>query len=67
MKVRFVCDSGANIHSARTEVINTEDYGLSDEEWMELTDDEKQKFVEEWAYENLQIYFDEENLRSRWD
>lgn len=67
MKVKFVCDSGANIHSARTEVIDTEDYGLSDEEWLSLTEDEKQKFVEEWAYEHLQIYFDEENLKSRWN
>lgn len=61
MEVKFVCDSGANIHSARTEVINTEDYGYTDEEWKSLTDNQKQEIVEEWAYEHLEIYWDEEN------
>ena len=63
MKVKFVCDSGANIHSARTEVIDTEDYGYTDEEWLELSEEQKQEIVEEWANERLQVYFDEENLK----
>lgn len=67
MKVKSVCDSGANIHSARTEVINTEDYGFEDDEWLALSEDQKQSVVEEWAYEKLEIYFDEENLKGRWD
>ena len=67
MKVKFVCDSGANIHSARTEVVDTEDYGYTDEEWLELSEEQKQEIVEEWAYERLQVYFDEENLKGKWD
>ena len=67
MKVKFVCDSGANIHSARTEVVDTEDYGYTDEEWLELSEEQKQEFVEEWANERLQVYFDEENLKGKWD
>ena len=67
MKVKFVCDSGANIHSARTEVIDTEDYGYTDEEWLELSEEQKQEIVEEWANERLQVYFDEENLKGEWD
>ena len=67
MKVKFVCDSGANIHSARTEVIDTEDYGYTDEEWLELSEEQKQEIVEEWACERLQVYFDEENLKGKWD
>lgn len=67
MKVKFVCDSGANIHSARTEVIDTEDYGYTDEEWLELSEEQKQEIVEEWANERLQVYFDEENLKGKWD
>ena len=67
MKVKFVCDSGANIHSARTEVVDTEDYGYTDEEWLELSEEQKQEIVEEWANERLQVYFDEENLKGRWD
>lgn len=60
MKIKFVCDSGANIHSARKEVINTEDYGFEDDEWLALSDDQKQKVVEDWAYDRLEIYWDEE-------
>ncbi len=72
MKVKFVCDSGANIHSARTEVVDTEvvdteDYGYTDEEWLELSEEQKQEIVEEWANERLQVYFDEENLKGKWD
>ena len=67
MKVKFVCDSGANIHSARTEVIDTEDYGYTDEEWLELSEEQKQEIVEEWANERLQVFFDEENLKGKWD
>ena len=67
MKVKFVCDSGANIHSARTEVVVTEDYGYTDEEWLELSEEQKQEIVEEWANERLQVYFDEENLKGKWD
>ena len=67
MKVKFVCDSGANIHSARTEVVDTEDYGYTDKEWLELSEEQKQEIVEEWANERLQVYFDEENLKGKWD
>ena len=67
MKVKFVCDSGANIHSARTEVVDTEDYGYTDEEWLELSEEQKQEIVEKWANERLQVYFDEENLKGKWD
>ena len=67
MKVKFVCDSGPNIHSARTEVVDTEDYGYTDEEWLELSEEQKQEIVEEWANERLQVYFDEENLKGKWD
>ena len=67
MKVKFVCDSGANIHSARTEVVDTEDHGYTAEEWLELSEEQKQEIVEEWANERLQVYFDEENLKGKWD
>ena len=67
MQVKFVSDSGANIHSARTEVVDTEDYGYTDEEWLELSEEQKQEIVEEWANERLQVYFDEENLKGKWD
>lgn len=56
MKIRVYCDSGANIHSRRSEVIDLEkDWNMSDEDWNEMTDDEKQNIVDEWAYERLEI------------
>jgi len=59
MKLKFVCNSGANIHSARKAIIDTEDYGLTDEEWEELSDDGKFEIVSEWANERLEIYWEE--------
>ena len=66
MKVKFVCDSGANIHSAREEVVDLEDWDISDTEWGNMTEKQKQDLVEEWAYDRLEIYWDEENLKGRW-
>jgi hypothetical protein len=60
MKVKFFCDSGANIHSCRKETIDTvNDLGLEDGEWESLPDEEKQAFVEDWANEKLEIGWDD--------
>jgi len=61
MKVIFHCDSGANIHSGKSETIDTvEDLGLDEGEWEKYTEDEKYKTVEEWAWNSgLAIYFEE--------
>jgi hypothetical protein len=32
-----------------------------------VSEEQKQEIVEEWANERLQVYFDEENLKGRWD
>ena len=57
MKIKFYCDSGANIHSCKIEEFDTvEDYDMEDEEWEALSDDEKYKLAEEWAWNSgLQI------------
>lgn len=58
MKVEFYCDSGANIHSCRKEVIDLDaDYEISDEEWREMSDDAKYDIVREWAEDYLEIGF----------
>lgn len=58
MKVKFNCDSGANIHSCRTETIDTvADFGMAEGEWEAMPDEDKQKLVEEWAWERLEIYW----------
>jgi hypothetical protein len=56
MKIRLWCDSGANIHSCREEIIETETYwGMSDEEWSEMSEDEKAELVNDWAHDRLEI------------
>lgn len=60
MKIKLICDSGANITSARSEVVDTEKmWGLTDEEWNEMSEDDKYKLVEEWAWERLNILWEE--------
>jgi len=60
MKVKFVCDSGANIHSAREEIFDTEiDFSILDEEWNQMSEDEKYNLVKEWAWNRLEIYWEE--------
>ena len=61
MKVRFCCDSGANIHSCnKSDWMDTvEDLGLEDGEWEEMTYDEKHNMIEEWANNYLEIYYEE--------
>ena len=56
MKVKFYCDSGANIHSCREEVVDlVEEWGMTKEEWEALNEDEKLELAKEWAYERLDI------------
>ena len=60
MKVKFCCDSGANIHSCRSEILDTvEDLGLDEGEWETLKDDDKLSLVDDWAANRLEIYYEE--------
>lgn len=62
--VYFSCNSGANIHSCRTEKMDTvADLGLGDGEWEEMTEDEKYQMVEEWANDRLEIFWSDEKPR----
>jgi hypothetical protein len=55
-KIRLYCDSGANIHSSRQEVIDLKkDWNIGPEEWAEMSDSEKEEIVKDWAYERLEI------------
>ena len=50
-KITFYCDSGANIHSRNEEVFDGDDiWGMSREDWESLTESQKYKVVEEWAW-----------------
>lgn len=59
MKVIFYCNSGANIHSERSEEFTTEELGYTDEEWKSLDDNQKQAEAERWAWERLEIRYEE--------
>lgn len=54
-------DTGANIHSSVTKVIDTQkDLSLEDGEWESMDDEEKYKLTEEWCWQNgLQIGYTE--------
>ena len=47
-KLTFNCNSGANIHSCRTEKIDTvKDLGLDEGEWETMDEEDRQKEVEQ--------------------
>ncbi|UOR07215.1 hypothetical protein MUN82_08970 [Hymenobacter aerilatus] len=51
MKIKVWCDSGASIKSGREKVIDLEaDWGITDEEWAAMKEDDKYKEVEQWAW-----------------
>jgi hypothetical protein len=60
--VTFHCNSGANIHSCRTEKVDTvKTLGLDEGEWEALSEDERYQLVEEWAWKRLEVYWTEES------
>lgn len=62
MKVKFSCNSGANIHSTRSSGwISFDETMYTEEEWKALSEEEKYKAAEQWAWEHgLEIWFEEE-------
>jgi hypothetical protein len=59
MKIKFWCDNGANIHSERKDIFTPEDLGYTEEDWAEMTEDEKQEVVKDWALERFDYGFEE--------
>lgn len=51
MKYKFYCDSGANIHSRREEVIDTADFGFPDEVWLGMSDANKEAELRDIHYD----------------
>lgn len=63
MKVRFYIDSLANAYSCnKSEWMDISDYGYSDEEWKDLSEDDKYKVIEGWAFGEVgaEIGYEEE-------
>jgi len=50
-KFKVWLDSGANIHSSYEQVVTLDDLGYTDEEWDQLSDDERENEMRELAWE----------------
>lgn len=60
MKLKFYVDSGANIHSQKSTIVDLKkDYNMTDEEIEALTDEDKYKLAEDWASNYLEIGYEE--------
>ncbi len=61
-KVRFFLHTGANVHSVRkSDVLCTvKDLSLEDGEWESMSDSDKYLIAEQWAGNNIQIWYEEE-------
>lgn len=58
MKITFHCDNNANIHSEKTAEFDLEgDLGLTEEQWLAMSDDEKNDMVREWALEDFEYWY----------
>ena len=59
--VKFSCNSGANIHSCRTEKVDTvKNLGLDDGEWEAMNENDREAVVMEWAWQRLEVYYTED-------
>lgn len=52
-KFEIWLDSGANIHSCKKTVVTLGDLGLSENEWDEMDQDEKEENMRDVAFETL--------------
>lgn len=59
MRVRFNCDNGANFHSKYSETFDVEDFGYSEKEWKELSDEDKESVLRDWALERYEYWMEE--------
>lgn len=53
MKFKVWCDSGANSKSKRVEIVDLSDIGLTESEWLEMSDSEKDEAMKEVAFAQL--------------
>lgn len=52
-KIKYWCDSGANIHSCRKGETSLDELGLTEDEWNAMSDDERDDMMREIACERL--------------
>lgn len=60
IKIKYWCDSGANIDSCYRDETTAKEQGFTDDEWQKLTEEEKEEVVKELALERLDWGWTEE-------
>ncbi|QSW33892.1 hypothetical protein KQ929_08210 [Leclercia pneumoniae] len=58
-KFKVYLDSGANIHSRYEAEVDLDDFGISSEEWDEMSDEEQQETMREVAWERMEWGYNE--------
>jgi len=60
MKVKFYVDSGANIHSKRSQILDTvKDLGMQEGEWESMPEDQRYEYVDSWVSEKIEQGYEE--------
>lgn len=51
IRIHYWLDSGANIHSCYEDETTTDELGIPDSEWREMTEEQKDEVMRELAWE----------------
>jgi hypothetical protein len=60
MRIKYWCDSGANIHSCNEGYVTLEELGLTREEWEAMSDKEKDVMMYDYAHNSYEWGYAEE-------
>jgi hypothetical protein len=52
-KIKYWCDSGANIHSCRRGTTTLDELGLTEEEWHAMSDEDRENLMRDIALDRL--------------
>ncbi|CAH3351425.1 hypothetical protein AI2602V1_3522 [Citrobacter freundii] len=58
-RFKVYLDSGANIHSKYEQVVELDDIGLTDEEWNEMTEKQRDEVMKEVVWGRMEWGYDE--------
>lgn len=52
-KIKYWCDSGANMHSCRKGTTTLDELGLTEEEWHAMSDEDRENLMQDIALDRL--------------
>ena len=53
MTITLWCDNNANSQSKKTWTVDLADFGVTDEEWAEMTEDEKEELLKDEVWQTF--------------